>query len=288
MAAYDTDELLATIQQDATLPAGTRFTAARLLKMADDETRTLIVPELVKRPGRLLAARTDIPLVSGQAAYQIPERAIRLLDVWWVDASGVERELVRVENGLPPRNARPGTPRRWYFEGGSVVLDPAPNVAGNLRLSYDRWPSRLVLPSAAGIVTGIVSEPFQGATIDGLTPGDLELAGAFDVVRAKPGFDLLAANLVGVDNTPYLEFALPVGISVGDYVCRAGESPVPQIPVPFHPVLAAAVVCRVLRAQGDSEALAIAEADLERKKEAASIVAPRASAPAIIVNRTWG
>jgi hypothetical protein len=53
-------------------------------------------------------------------------------------------------------------------------------------------------------------------------------------------------------------------IKVGDYVCQAEESPVPNIPTEMHPVLAQLTAVHALESLGDSEGLANAQKRLER------------------------
>jgi hypothetical protein len=57
---------------------------------------------------------------------------------------------------------------------------------------------------------------------------------------------------------------LPDGLMVGDYVCLAGETVVPQVPVDVIPLLEQSVVCKVLESIGDVDGLKMANARLEK------------------------
>lgn len=52
-------------------------------------------------------------------------------------------------------------------------------------------------------------------------------------------------------------------IKVGDYICLAEQSPVPNIPTELHPVLAQAAAIHILESLGDTEALKNAQARMQ-------------------------
>jgi hypothetical protein len=60
---------------------------------------------------------------------------------------------------------------------------------------------------------------------------------------------------------------IPERLSVGDWICLAGETVIPQIPSDLHVMLAQAVACRVLEAIGDSQGLQNAAAKLQEMEQ---------------------
>ena len=56
-------------------------------------------------------------------------------------------------------------------------------------------------------------------------------------------------------------------LKVGDYVCQAEESPVPNIPTEMHPVLAQLTAVHALESLGDTEGLSNAQRRLERMEK---------------------
>src|SRR5690606_8653031 len=81
-------------------------------------------------------------------------------------------------------------------------------------------------------------------------------------------------TITGISGTTIEFSSLPDELAVGDYVCLAGESPVPQIPVEFHALLAQEVVVKVLEALGKSTK--DAKDDLKTLKEnLPNLITPR-------------
>lgn len=81
--------------------------------------------------------------------------------------------------------------------------------------------------------------------------------------------------------------ASPASISVGDWVCNAGESCAVPLPLEMHPLLSQRMVVKFLEAQGDQEQLAQARESLhEMATQIPLLIQPRAEGkPRKIVNR---
>src|SRR5690606_32266495 len=119
-------------------------------------------------------------------------------------------------------------PRRFYLQANQVVLHPTPASADySLRLTYFRRPPKLVATSSVLTITSI-----SDATLHGTRPSGMSDSTPVDVVRAVPHFDSLvdATTPSSTTSNSVTLSAAPAGVAVGDYVCLAGETAVPQLP----------------------------------------------------------
>jgi hypothetical protein len=147
-------------------------------------------------------------------------------------------------------------------------------------MPYYARPNRLVPTADCAVILTVSVAGADYQLVTATPPAPLQAVGAeFDVVRATPGFETLAASGVSFDGTD--TFNVPVasvdGVPVaGDYVCVSGQAPVAQLPVELHGLLAARVARRVLKAVGDDTAWQSIEADVrELEDKARAILAPR-------------
>jgi len=258
--AYTTDEAVTSVQVGAMIPtASDTITADVILGFGDEERASVIDPWRRK----ILGAEYDVTsesqsLVSGTATYRIPWRAsgASLHSVSFVDSNGDEWPCSRV----PLEDAGAyveGAGYHWEgqygyaIEGDFVRVLPTPTTSsGTLKLRYVRRPSRMVLASAAMLITAAPTATYLGskpATILTTTP--------VDIVQAKPNFDIFAPSRTPtsvVANTSVTFAANPSSeAAIGDYIALAGETPIIQLPVELHPVLLALMMGRALEATGD-------------------------------------
>jgi hypothetical protein len=111
-----------------------------------------------------------------------------------------------------------------------------------------------------------------------LIPSDFGTAATFsqtvDLNRNIPGFESLKMDIQGDFNinTLIITFpsltTLPDQLSVGDWVCLAGETVNPQLPVELHPILAQRVAVKLLEGMGDSNNLQLAQGKLKEAEAA--------------------
>lgn len=127
-------------------------------------------------------------------------------------------------------------------------------------------------------------------TTVGAVPSTFSSGVTLDVVNHNPGFRILvldAATTGTVSGTTItFSVALPASVVAGNYVCLAGESPVPQLMPEAHPLLAQRIVVKSLEALGDKKVDG-AMATCERmKKELLARLMPRTKgAIQYVVNR---
>lgn len=286
--AWTTDELIDDIRAQGSLseddPA---YSDAACISAANRELKRLFVPSVRKVRAEYYVTHVDLTLVADQSLYRIPHRAATnsVRQVFWLDSSGrVQAELtpVSLADHVDYTN-RPGRPAKYTIKDDHLVLLPAPSSAlGTLRVLYERRPSSLILVSSAQAITSVV-EISSGVFIietDGTESafhGDVG-----DIVRAQPPFSLAMRDVTLAQPAPPFASLLQATASswdtdpaVGDFVCAAGESCIPQIPVELHPLLALASAVKLLRpidADGSRELQA--ELDLSLPQVLASL-APR-------------
>ena len=267
-----TTDLLSRIRYRAGLPdsGDPNNTDAILLLVADDVTVERILPAIHAAREEYGLTSTDVALVAGRSDYRIPSRAAfgGLRHVGYVDSGGTYRELnfldpeeIDLLSGLDPADALE------YTVSGDVVRIPEPSSAsGSLRMRYFRRPSVLVAAS-----TGADEQPHAitsgvGGTTLTIGTHAFDNGDVADLVQAKPPFDVLAQDIAlsGVTGTTVDIPAAVTGLAVGDYVCTAGETPVPQLPAELHAVLAIGCAAEVLRRGKDPQS-AEREAEFERK-----------------------
>lgn len=292
MSFLSTD-LITSIKRSASVPtAQTVFQESDFLQMADNEIRSKLVPLVLKTMEELWVRQVDYSIVANQSGYLIPTRAIAsaLRDVQIIDKNNDQNriELPR----LSPDNLYSSYSGNYYFtvqksgfylQGNQVILYPTPTQANNiLRLSYYCRPNSLVDPTACAQVTAINTSLNQ-ITVSAL-PSTISTTTPLDFVKANPGFecsaiDQMPTNVAGTVLT--FGSSLPADLSVGDYLCLAGQSCVVQVPVELQPLLIQYVVVRVLSSQGDAQALQAAVQELTKLEEnALLLISPRVAGQA--------
>lgn len=258
--AYLSDDLLPMIKRAGAVPtAQASFTSTDLLSVSDEEIQTYILPLIRRVREEFYVTITDFPLTASGAQgisgpYRIPYRAVggALRDVQLLDANG---NVIQV-----PRQSIDDLEQiAWgtYLQGNNVYFINKTTYATpvTLRMVWFVRPSRLVLAAAAGRVASF------NATAKTVTlvaaPAAFTGQTTWDIVQARPGFDLLTYDAAGtlVGSTITFTTALPASLAVGDYVCLPEQSPIPQIPAEMHPLLAQRVACKYLQSTGELPAL---------------------------------
>lgn len=294
---HTTTALLASLKRRGMLVGATdTLSDADFLAIATEEMQGYVMAWLVDLREEFRVADYDVATVSGTNAYRIPPRAagdaLRQVS-YLVNGVYVPLTLIRAED--VSQYSATGDPTGYYFMDNDVILVPSPTTASTLRLAYHRRPSKLVATTAVATISSI-----NGArtviTTAATIPSTMTSGVVLDVVDEYPGFKTLvmdAATTGTVSGTTItLSAALPASVAAGDYVCLAGESPVPQIPVETHPLLIQRTKYVCLESLGDKKAVN-ALATLERmEKQLMPLFTPRTKGGVrLLVNRYgpgWG
>jgi hypothetical protein len=265
---YTTTELIASVRQRAYVALSPRdWTDAAVLRLLNEQMEEYLMPKLAERRLEYGVESSDLTVMGGTAAYQIPAVAMagKLRAVSWL-LGGQTRPLSEID--LPVATSMQpvltGYPTGYYFLGSQLVLYPTPAMGGTLRVFYYRRPNQLVLPAA---VCASTAGSGTGMTVN-IASGTLPTAGqVVDIVQARPPFNVLLTTTVVSINTGtgavVLGAALPSTFVAGDYLCATDTAPVttglwPEV----TKALIAAVAVRILEAKGDGAALQRAEKGL--------------------------
>jgi hypothetical protein len=165
-----------------------------------------------------------------------------------------------------------------------------------LRMKIKRRPNHLTSVDNCAQVTAVDSVLRQ-VTLDGNGDTTWTISTTFDAIPNAPQFTSLGDDLVITtinQVTPaatVLTFAVgdyPTGIAIGDWICPATLSCVPQIPYDMFPLLAQRGVIKCLEALGDNQGLQVAERRYQDMAvDFARTVSPRiAGTRKALVNRT--
>jgi hypothetical protein len=304
---FTTTALLASIRRHAMIPGPSTGTNTDtlddtdLLALATEELWSYVVPLLVSVNEEFFVTSTTVSVSSTVTTVQIPGDAVSegLRDVQILDGS-VYRSLARIE---PERegdlSASSGTPTGYRLEGNTVVLIPAPSSSATIKLKYFRRPGKLVRVTDAGTVNQVDvtpsislwstpswvdtathpvvfvpgAAPFYDPTIAligvraSYTIGD-SLGGGYEWGATGTGsatFSTLieALNLAAVSDT-------------GLYLCRDGESCVPEVPPEFHALLALRTAQVALESLGDQRSEMLEKRCERMKAGLLQTIVPRA------------
>lgn len=290
--AWTTTDLLADVRRRAMLPSTATLGTldADILAHADNEMASRLVPLVTSVNEEFYVQTTDVPIVSGRAAYRVPDRSAggKLRDVTYL--LGVSRlNLARIEpEQLTAFIVNPvGMPVAFYMEAGTVNLVPTPGAGGTVRMLYYVRPGRFT--SSASDYGVITSVSYSGNSVILQYTGSLSTTNGSlcDIIAYRPPFEYLLTDgvvsglssgmmtlTISSSTTPGP--ALSPNIAVGDYVCVRDRSPIMQLPVELHSLLVQRTVCAVLETFGYAERLALAEQVYARMEESAlKLLTPR-------------
>ncbi|MBA2708923.1 MAG: hypothetical protein H0U59_14050 [Gemmatimonadaceae bacterium] len=274
--SYTTTELIAQSKRIANVPLNdTTVTAVDILSFGDAELRTSILSQILSVQEGYYRTFKDIA-VNATGRYSIPGRAIgmRVSDVQMVDGDSVWN-LARIEpRQLSSATNPPTNTYAFYLEGNDIVTVP-PLPSGVCRVYYYVRPGMLVATSSCGQILSIVG---NDVTVSAL-PSGYAVATLVDFQQANPPFGILVvdAQILAVNTNTLTFTTVPTTLAVGDWICLAGTSCIPQLPAEFHPLLAQRIAVKILERQGYLSKMEAAQKKLlEMEKALLGILSPRA------------
>lgn len=262
------DELISQIHLRGGFPSQNYYSDAEMLSLLNDEMKLQIVPLIMELQDGYFLQNKDYTITDG-GSYRLPKRALanKLRDVKIYD-SGSYRDLQQLFEE-DRSSGRTG----YYISRNSLTLSDD-ITTGTLRITYFIQPSELILEASAAQITSIDSA--TQVTVSAL-PSSITTSTPVDFIQSVGPFDQLALDqtITNISGTTLTFTSLPDDLAVNDYICLAGESPVPVIPEVLHPVLAQAVLCTCLSAK-DHSSLKIELQKLEQMKQTmVSLLSPR-------------
>lgn len=232
-------------------------------------------------------------IVANQAAYRLPDRMIgqKLKAVELIDSSGniiPVPQIAYEDRGLYQEQSTNAPV--FYFQNNSVVLVPTPtsNNIYTLSIPFFIRPSTLVPVSSAARISAISGNQI---TVESL-PSTITASELVDFIKHDSGFECAAINqsISSVSGTVLtMSSTPPSSLAVGDYVCLAGETPIPQVPAELHVILSLRVAVIILQALGFANEMKLMQAKLEEaENEMDEILSPRSDSNAKKINPRGG
>jgi hypothetical protein len=274
---YTTTGLIANCKRRGFLPSGSGLSSSDILQVLTEQLRNYVTSFLKSLREEYIIASLEVDVTAG--VVDAPERAVgaAFRTVKWVMSDGTYLPLSRIEpenSNNPPSNGA-DVPAGYTLQGNQLLLVPS-TVTGTAIVSYQQRPGQLVLPSDCGRVTAIDTGT-KTLTFSEL-PSDFVDSELYDIISGRPNFAArqLDASVDSVTSTQMVfTFDLPEGLLVGDYVCIAGETCIPQLPVELHDLVAQAAAAKIASSKGSARAGEIKDALKELREELTVLLSPR-------------
>lgn len=243
----NSSELISALKIHGSWPTSNDlFSDPDFLVLFNHQMRVEIIPMMQKLNEEYFLHYKDFEISSG-ASYRIPKRAIgsKLRDLKIIDSSGNYQGLTRLFE-----EDRVSNPSGYYITRNSVELSGGYS-SGTLRMSFFARPGTLVLTTACAQVQSI--DAATNSVVVNAVPSTFSTGSLVDIVQNDNPYDLLSIDttITGISGTTINFASLPSDLVVNDWICRATESPVPQVPEELHPVLIQSSLCKTLSAKKD-------------------------------------
>jgi hypothetical protein len=290
--AYTTQNLLDAIEKRSFMPSNQNtFTTAEQLLMADEEARTLVVPEILKLREDYLTVSLDYTTTASEQTYEIPPRSsgLTVREIHLLNSNNDVKDLSRTEIDRIKTYAT-GTPDSFYIQGNQIYLYPSPSAGGDtLRVYYPLRPSSFVQTTETAIITSIDTDN-SIITCSGGVPSAWATGDIFDLKRDNGGQESWALDQTStlVSGTSITFASLPSDLAVGDYVSLAGETSLVQFPAEYRDILAQAVATTMLTsmsAPGSDRAMKRLESMILGAREAFDNRTPGENR--VVINEVW-
>jgi hypothetical protein len=284
---YTTSDLVENIKLIGHIPTGnSTFTPANLINLANRELQTPVMKQILStRGGYYLTYQDYDPAHDG--LYVIPSRAIAgaLANVELIQSTTIVPVNLIEESEQFSTQAPTSNSYGFFMRGNSVQILPTPPV-GFTRLWYFRRPSTLVPTSSAAQITAINGAVLTVSSVPSIwTVGDL-----VNVCGDQPPFNILGeAEITNISGTDITLDNPIVGVERQDWIALLDQTPVPQIPVEFRPLLEQRVVVKIYELQGYLDKMGAAQKKLEDlEKDTFNLITPRVKSQSRIVNPVNG
>lgn len=229
-----------------------------------------ITPMMLKLNEEYFLHHKDFTVTQG-STYRIPRRAVgsKLRDLKVIDASGNQQNLTRLFE-----EDRANSPSGYYIARNSIELS-SDFTSGTLRMKFFARPSTLVLTTACAQITAIDTAT-NSVTVSSV-PSTFANGTSVDIVQNYSPYDLLSIDdtISSISGTTITFSDLPDDLVVGDWICLATESPIPQVPDEMHPVLVQSALCKTLSSKKDKAYKDELDTLMRVKEDAINMLDPR-------------
>jgi hypothetical protein len=273
--SYTVDDLIAHIKNKAAIPStlGAGLTKEDILRYMNDEMRYYIIPLITSVREEFFVTYTDT-VMGTSSTFPIPAAALgnKLRDILRIDSNGNKFSIARIEpEDLPRFNMYANYIRGFYIEGNNIKVIGNMNTTDQIRLSYFKRPNDLVLYNGTSVYGAAKISVLGGggAVTTAVTiPSTFTTSVTYDIIKATPLFDTVVASATASTAAGTgMVLSSTTGASMGDYVCLAGESCIPQVPVECYPLLSERTVMKICQSLGDKDNYAIAKEEADVMKE---------------------
>lgn len=274
------DKLVESVRNRAFVPNDTSvYTDQNILDIANEEIDVQLLDKLLALHEEHLTTHIDVPR-NDEGSYDIPYRAVgnKIRDVVLI-SGGTQYEMTQISIGELPdytydSNATSNGFDKFYVESNQVKFVHKTRSYDTVRIYFYIRPNVLTKVEKSASISQAPTNNGTEVTIQFTSiPNSFASISTFDIVGNRTPNKIKAWDLVPTEvntslkyikfNTSDIEEYLG-DIKVGDYVCQAEESPVPNLPTEMHPLLAQLTAVHILEALGDSEGLANAQRRLDK------------------------
>lgn len=273
------EKLVDSVRNRAMIPDDNSvYTDDNILAIANEELDVQLLDKLLSLHEEHLTVHVDIPK-NDSGTYDIPYRAIgnKVRDIALIQGNQVY-EMSQISIGALSdydlRNTSSYSETdKFYIESDNIKLINPSTSYDSVRIYYYIRPSFITKTDKAGAIASITTLGDEVTLVLSNIPSTFNTNLTYDIVgvRTPNKIKIYDINPIEVNtNLKSVKFNLSDiedvldGLRVGDYLCKAEESPVPNIPTEMHPVLAQLTAVHVLEALGDTEGLANAERRLDK------------------------
>jgi hypothetical protein len=290
LSPYTTDALLPMLRLLPLMPSvQALFSSSDLVNIMDFELGSKIIPLIDNQAEEYFIALDDIPYVQSITVYPLPVRATadKLRSVSFVDSNNNEIRIPRLRPEDMMSNVNSTglaiNPALWgfYLQNDKIILYLGSFTGTSqaykfLRLRYVRMPNTLVQEAACGQITAIVGNVVTVNSVPSTFLTNL----TYDIISNSPqmfvsqGDDLSITTIAG-NNITFT--TLPPTVQIGDWVCIAMQSPIPQIPFkPGFQFLLQLSAAKCLEIHGDTQGFNVAMSQAADMKDLfISVITPR-------------
>jgi hypothetical protein len=264
---YTSLALIANVKRRTMTPTSQNtFLNTDFCGMLTDEMQSLLVPLIMELDSNYFLDHQDYAINGTDTSYLIPPRAInqtiKSLEVYNPQDGSYYRPP-QVDSGQWGFQSLSNTTTSFWVENNSCIFNVAPvQTNAVVRMFYWRRPNNIVLPTQAGKITAIDLDN-NTITVNNVG-GAWDANTQFDIIQGGGGFRSLGDSLsvTSVSGYNLIFTSIPTGVSLGDWVAEAGESPIAQIPYEAQHVLCQAVAVKLLEAMSDTNMIKFSQQKL--------------------------
>lgn len=266
-------EFVAAVRRQGQITAD--ITDAAILAAGDMEIQGRLVPLIRQVHAEYFVTETTAQSFQGRVA--LPRRSIagtvRHVQLLYGGQTLSLPQAQLEEDYLASGN---GTPSRWYFDGGNIVLLPR-GTDGAVRFRYFLRPSKMVLETDTANVQRISFVSDAGTQFQLLLSG-ASAPGLIDIVSDGSSHAPIALDVTSdEDSSQFVNKSEMLGpVQLNDWVVKAGFTPVVPLPEELFSALVHQTAAVFLRALGyDSEASSQVEWAEKALAQGQTLLAPR-------------